>query len=109
MHDLIIINDRGRRFGVRIVHEGERYGRDDCLVHDEREPLVEFYDMTYADQPGFGPRGQFVSRYYRCTLMDHHFGGIDLYGGVDAWKVDAFAMDQVRRLLAHTIREEVTA
>lgn len=106
MHDLIIINDRGRRFGVRIVREGDRYGLDDCLTHDEREPLVEFYDMTYAGAD-FGPRGQFVSRYYRCTLMDQQFAGLDLDGGIDVWKVDAYAMDQVRRLLAHTIREEM--
>ncbi len=42
MHDLIIINDRGRRFGVRIVREGDRYGLGRRLTHDEPDPLVEF-------------------------------------------------------------------
>lgn len=109
MHDLIVVNDRGRRFGVRIVREGDGYGIDDHIIHDEDDPLVEFYDMTYADNgERFGPRGQFVSRYYRSTLLETH-AGLVLDGGVDVWQIDLFAMDQVRRLLAATIREESNA
>lgn len=105
MHDLIVINDRGRRFGVRIVREGDGYGVDDKIIHDRADPLVEFYDMTYTHPP-FGERGQFVSRYHRSTLMESRMG-LCLDGGIDVWQVDTFAMDQVRRLLAHTIREEM--
>lgn len=61
-----VVNDDGRTFTVRIIHEGDRYGRDDCLTHDESEPMVEFFDKTYIE--GFTPLGQFVSRYYLSTL-----------------------------------------
>ena len=108
---LRITNDRGRNFNVRIVREGDRYGRDDCLVYDpsDREfnkddVLVEFYDATYTAK--FGERGQFVSRYYATTLlgtdefgdgMEEEMGvGLDLMGYEPAWKIDADAMDIVR-------------
>lgn len=104
MHDLIIINDRGRRFGVRVVRPGDRYGLDDKLTHVGEHPLIEFYDLTYTDK--FGPLGQFVSRYHRSTLIESHHGyGLDLDGGVDAWKIDADAMQQVYRLIALTWEE----
>ena len=32
------------RFNVRIVNNGEKYGREFCLTHDEDKPMVEFYD-----------------------------------------------------------------
>jgi len=63
-----VTNDRGRKFNVRIVLKGDRYGRGDCLVHDKTDPMVEFYDATYENKPGFGHRGQFVSRYYLSTI-----------------------------------------
>lgn len=71
-----------------------RYGLDDCLTHDGG-PMVEFYDATYAG-PDFGPRGQFVSRYYLSTLMDRRGMpglyaeyGLCLQGDVPEWVVSA--------------------
>jgi hypothetical protein len=84
------------RWNVRLVNEGDRYGRDDCLTHDKSEPMVEFYDRRYVDK--FGPRGQFVSRYYLSTLTDdrgHLANGLCLDGGVPAWSVNAHDMAQV--------------
>lgn len=121
MHDLIIINSQGRRFGVRIVWPGDGYGIDDKVIftpgeghHSHAIPsevMVEFYDMTYASDDvhnsAFGPRGQFVSRYYRSTLMERGSGGLDLVGYEPVWKIDAGAMDQVWRLLAWTYETEV--
>jgi hypothetical protein len=88
----------GRTFMVRLVEEGDAYGREDCLTHRDRTPLVEFYDATYAGR-GFGPRGQFVSRYYLDTLTgegsfsqgDLRVGmnGLNLHFGEPAWKLDA--------------------
>ena len=88
----------GRTFVVRLVEEGDTYGREDCLTYRDRRPKVEFYDATYADR-GFGPRGQFVSRYYLDSLTGEDrfsqgdlrvgMNGLVLDYGVPAWKLDA--------------------
>jgi hypothetical protein len=84
-----ITNENGRAFNVRIVRDGERYGLKDRLTH-EGKPLVEFYDAT-QDPAKFGPRGQFVSRYYASTLLERNYStGLCLDGGnADAWSLDA--------------------
>lgn len=116
MHDLVIINDEGNRFGVRLVRPGMGYGVDDKIIFrpgddDHRaalpdDLLVEFYDMRYTDR--FGERGQFVSRYYRSTLMESDGRyGLNLDGGVRAWSVDVDAMQQVYRLLGFTYQQEL--
>lgn len=99
----VVCNDRGRTFHVRVVHLGGRYGLEDCLEHDEREPLIEFYDATYADPTGdFGPRGQFVNRYNASTLLGDAdpTRGLDLHGGVQVWYLDAAAWHEVRQALS---------
>jgi hypothetical protein len=106
---MIITNANGRQFFVRTVLKGDRYGLDECLTHDTDRPMVEFYDYTYANQKTFGPRGQFVSRYYVSTLLrDQHRGvghgqersGLCLDGGVPEWQVDAAPLRAVLALLA---------
>ncbi|MDF1699862.1 MAG: hypothetical protein P1V36_01700 [Planctomycetota bacterium] len=92
-----VVNDSGRAFLVRLVRKGERYGREDCLTHEGEDPLVEFYDLTYVDR--FGPRGQFVSRYYLTTLSrDAVFSsGLRLDGGVPEWSLDKYDVMSVVR------------
>ena len=92
-----VINDAGRAFSVRLVRQGDRYGLNDCKVHDKADPMIEWYDATYEGADGFGPRGQFVARYYLSTLtgqdgwsrVDHRKGshGLDLMGYEPLWKV----------------------
>jgi hypothetical protein len=92
-----VVNDAGRAFNVRLVRKGDRYGLDDCLVHDKDEPMIEFWDATYENDPRFtAGLGQFVSRYFLATLTgqdgyggDHQRGssGIDRCGHVAVWKV----------------------
>ena len=90
------------KFNVRIVSKGDRYGRADCLTHDEDRPMVEFYDRRYASEEW--PRGQFVSRYYVGTLLGHEgfyggepVGGLCLDGGNrDEWSVSADEMAEIR-------------
>ena len=79
-------------FNVRLVRQGEKYGRNDCLTHEHPEALVEFYDRRY---PKFGPLGQFVSRYYLSTLMAAQ-GGLNMQGGVSAWQMSASELEQVQ-------------
>lgn len=92
-----ITNDEGRTFLVRAVRKGERYGLDDCLTHDEADPLIEFYDLS-ADPKKFGERGQFVSRYYASTLAKRDGLGLCLDGGIPEWSIDAEAMKPVHEL-----------
>lgn len=93
----VVTNNVGRSFFVRLVFAGERYGLNDCLVHDgELGPMIEFYDQTYAGKKTFGPRGQFVSSYYAQTLATHGRGmGITLDGGVPEWRIDGAALAPV--------------
>ena len=86
---MTVTADNGVTFLVRIVREGERYGRNDCLTHDEPMPLVEFYDTRYPHTE----RGQFVSRYYADTIAAIPSGrGLDLDGGVPDWTIDGESM-----------------
>lgn len=74
------VTQETRSWFIRVVERGHCYGRDGCLTHKHIDPLVEFYDAST-------PKTQFVSRYYLSTLLNAK-DGIDLDGGVDAWKVD---------------------
>lgn len=99
-------NDKGRTFAVRYLPEGARYGRTNALTADCS--TVEFYDTTSADDyprdqyAGFGPLGQFVSRYDLATLRedrDYASGrrGLCLDGGGNAevWSIDGATMRRV--------------
>ena len=97
-----IVNKNGCAFHMRIVRQGDAYGREMCLTHDRDMPLVEFYDATYDFEtaPDGTNLGQFVSRYYLDTLLgksghspDNSFKrGLDLKSDVDAWTLDSGAM-----------------
>lgn len=87
-------------WNVRIVRPGDSYGAGDCLTHPaDGPPMVEFYDAR-QDVAKFGPRGQFVSRYYLTTLLARQPGpGLVLYGGVPEWTVTGADMDRVLTFL----------
>lgn len=72
---------------ARLLREGDRYGLNDCLTWEEKEPGIEFYDGRYPHTP----RGQFVSRYYLETLLESvqkGNRGLCLDGGVAAWALN---------------------
>jgi hypothetical protein len=81
-------------WAVRIVHQGDHYGRNLCLVHEKPEPMVEFYDTRYL----FSDLGQFVSRYNLSTLLDNHpFGhGLCLDGGEPDWTLSDACFGKVQ-------------
>ncbi len=105
---LVITSMAGRRWRVRVVRQGDRYGLDGCLTWTALKPGVEFYDLTHTREP-FGPGGQFVSRYYVETLLDskarqngrREVCGLNLHGGESAWQIDAATMGVIYRYLAH--------
>jgi len=92
-----VVNADGRTFNVRIVREGDTYGRNDGIVHDSAEPLIEFWDATHERDPRFiVGLGQFATRYGLGTLIghdgygyDHRLGspGLDLCAHRPEWKL----------------------
>jgi hypothetical protein len=88
----------GRVFALRVVNQGDAYGRNGCLTHDQAAPMVEFYDTTYAgENPDTftGDLGQFVSRYYLSTLMDTDpTRNLSLEGSEPVWTVTADSLAQ---------------
>ncbi len=80
---------------VRIVRNGQSYGATNSLVHNQEDPLVEFYDTRYDHTPD----GQFVSRYYKSTLMANNRDGLCLQGGVPDWQIDGDALKNIKEWL----------
>jgi hypothetical protein len=84
-------NDNGITFKAVMIYEGDRYGRDNCLINDE-EALVEFYDTRFPHTK----HGQFISRYFAKTLIgecEYSYGdisnGMNLDGGIPSWTISA--------------------
>lgn len=94
-------------FNVRMVRQGERYGLKDCLVHDRADPLVEFYDAR-ASAEKFGPRGQFVSRYFATTLMGRPDldAGLLLDTGSHDWCVGSAGMRAVMAFIRSSLEAD---
>lgn len=88
-----IVTARGVPMTVRYVAQGERYGLNDCLILDKPRPMIEFYDARHAHT---ADRGQFVSRYYLDTLLEHPAAtGLVLEGSQPIWNVDAVSFNHV--------------
>lgn len=71
-----VTNDKGRKFNVKVLFKGDTYGLNKCLTHEKEDPLVEFYDATYAGAEDFDPEGQFVSRYFVDTILGEDKWGV---------------------------------
>lgn len=95
------------RFTMRVVGDGDRYGRGMSLTHTGPDPLVEFYDRRWdhdRDPDGL-MLGQFISRYRLSTLLEPGRDGatvfetgITLDGGT-AWRVGPGGMADCLRAL----------
>jgi hypothetical protein len=92
---------------VRYLPKGTRYGASRACTSDQ--DMVEFYDLSLADDtagtgpPGFGPLGQYITRYNVATLLPDGGpeSGLKLYLGVPAWSLNAATMTTVRAWLRH--------
>lgn len=93
-------------FNVRILRQGESYGLCDCLTHEERKPLVEFYDYRHRNNQEW-KRGQFVSRYYAETILEHDpNNALSLDGGIPAWTVPPASMREILAWLLQELRAD---
>tara|TARA_R100001460_G_scaffold8582_1_gene21185 strand:- start:567 stop:1079 length:513 start_codon:yes stop_codon:yes gene_type:complete len=83
---------RNQDWTVRVVFQGDRYGRDMCLVHDDAEPLIDFYDADHDFDTDTDGKilGQFVGQYCANTLLEDSktTNGINLHGGVPKWEIE---------------------
>jgi hypothetical protein len=95
------------RFTMRVVGDGDRYGRGMALTHSGSDPLVEFYDRRWDHDrdPDGVMLGQFVSRYRLSTLLEPGRDGktvfetgITLDDG-NAWRVGPGGMADCLRAL----------
>src|SRR5947207_3305694 len=92
---LHVTNDAGRRFEVRCVRKGERYGLNNCLTHERDDPLIEFIDMTPAG--GLLADGLFVARYpVQAFLQRDEHADLWLYGKDVAWRLSPAQVRQVQ-------------
>lgn len=97
MSDILEVESKGIKFNVRIVREGDTYGLANCLTHQQKESLVEFYDTRYPHTE----YGQFVNRYYIDTILNIKPNvGLNLDFGVPAWQINGAAMNEVVAWLA---------
>jgi hypothetical protein len=87
---------------VRMVRKYDVFGMDGCLVHDESDPLVEFYDRDHEFEGNpANIVGQFISRYYLSTLMSgDQSRGLCLDGGEPKWVIDGPTMQLIRERLS---------
>ena len=94
--------DTKRPWRVRLVRQGDRYGLNRCLTHDEVEPMVEFYDREFAGGRSswghsFPDEGEFVHWYRLSSLLKRGGGMLNLDDGVEVWRISAEGMRVVMR------------
>ena len=87
--------NHSRKWKVRIVRKGQKYGRDYCLVNNKLD-IVEFYDID-CDLEKF-PIGQMVSSYYLNTIKAKE-GLFVLNGEVDKWVITSECMKEIHEWL----------
>ena len=68
------------------------------LTKEKNAKYITFYDSRFIE--GFTKLGQPITKYYMKTIIQDRYGscfelGLDLYGGVDNWYVDAKSMTKL--------------
>lgn len=80
--------ENGNEISFRLIEKGDKHGRNDCLIYNENEPVIEF------NSPGYG----LISSYYLSTFMESR-SGINLEGSIPEFKI---SQEQVK-----AIQEEI--
>jgi hypothetical protein len=96
---LQVQNEAGRRFEVRCIRRGDRYGLNGCLVHDKDDPVVEFTDVTPPGGPGPAAEPLFVARFPAKTFLGRDDGEVWLFGRDVAWRLAPWQVQQIREWL----------
>lgn len=93
---MFVENHEGRQFAVKVLVKGDTYGRNRCVIWDEERPGIEFYDVTYAGEDGFDEIGQFVSRYYLETFIEHGANELHLWDDIPQWTITTNNVFKIR-------------
>ena len=83
-----LFNDEGRKIKVCLINRGEKYGLNNCVTHNETDPLIEFYDPRH-----------FVRRYYLSTILEIEPGqGLCLEGNRYGYlAIEGPCLDKVKK------------
>src|SRR4051794_38669901 len=91
-----VVNDAGQHFQARCIKKGSRYGLNNCLVHDEDDPVVEFTNVT-PGRTDLASDSVFVVRYAASTLLALDAGAdLWMFGTNPDWRL---GFEQVRQVL----------
>lgn len=108
-----IVNQDNRHFNVRLVRKHEHYGDADALVHQQNEPLVEFFDASHTDEDSDNPLGYFTG--IRCFVSTLFQTAFELGGAADRlfneslpmWNISSENIAALQDwLLAHLDKQE---
>ncbi len=91
--------ESGIDWNVRVLEKGDSYGRDECLIHEEDRPVIEFFD---ADIETTSPLGSFTSSYYLSTFNEIKEGkGLCLEGSDrDRYSISSATVEEVKGRVA---------
>lgn len=102
MKTFTITTDNDITFNLKLLFKYDTYGLNDSLTHTGDEPLIEFYDSRY----NHSPLGQFVSRYYTSTLLEHDDNyGLALDGNSKEWSIDKKSMQSIKEFISSSLSE----
>jgi len=94
----IFFVDHGVPFALRVVKEGERYGRNGCLQHEGPDDLIEVYDMRFPLETWMGFEGQFITRYYRTTFEEAG-PGLLMDISIPMWRLSPDTLEMLQGLI----------
>jgi hypothetical protein len=93
---LHVTNEAGRRFLVRCIRKGDRYGLNGCLLHDGDDPVIEITDVTPPGETGPPAWQSFLARFPARTVLGWGTGGgVWLSGHDEAWRLSPAQVRQV--------------
>lgn len=73
--------------GYKVINEGDNYGRNNVLTHDEKDSLIEFYMDDF-----------FISRYYLSTFLEIETG-LCLEGGAREYDLNSDDIKKIQNSL----------
>lgn len=91
--------NHSRKWKVRIVRNGDFYGRDYCLVN-KKDDLIEFYDLD--EDPEKFPIGQQVASYYLKDIKGRSYD-LNLNGVSEKWYLTSESMGEIQEWLKKVI------
>lgn len=89
MNKIMDFVSSGIPFRTVIIEQGDKYGLNNVLTNNNRDPIIQFFDRRF----NHSENGQFISSYYMHTLLNHNpNNGLCLQGGVLDWNISMTGM-----------------